>query len=163
MNNRLIYTSAEGVVCVVLPAPKEDVELILGPLTQEEYIAHIEEVSISPGASNIRWASVKELPADREFRKAWVDLEGSSHINIDVTKAKEDRLAALRVDRNERLKALDAETLKALDTGVGLEAVKAKKQILRDATEPLKALQTDGKVDDEELLAEIKRLSVLPA
>jgi hypothetical protein len=158
---KMMYTRPEdGGLSVVIGVPKEAVERVLGPLTQEEYEQHVRETSIPEGALNVKVITDADIPADREFREAWIDATADTKINIDMRKAKEIKLVQLREKRNKLLDAADKETLMALEKGQDLAAIKAKKQALRDATNPLKALKAEG-VDNEELLDQIKALSIL--
>lgn len=161
---KLIYTRPEdGGVSIVVAAPKEAVERVLGPLTQQEYEDHVIETSIPENALRVKRITDEDLPADRELRAAWVDVTDDTKINIDVKKARDLKLQQLREERGAKLVEMDSQALRALEAGDDLTAIKAKKKALRDVTEPLKALDVAGKVDDAELLAEIKRLSALPA
>lgn len=160
---RIIYTTPEGTVSIVHAAPKDRLELVLGPLTDDEYREHVYARSIPAEATNVREIDDEDIPADREFRNAWCDVTVESRIDIDCTKAKELKLSNLRVARNELLAATDVELTRALENGdeTKLSEVKAKRQVLREATEPLKSLDTDGKVNCEETLQAIRDLSVI--
>jgi hypothetical protein len=72
---------------------------------------------------------------DRYFRNAWEVVD--SKIDVSIPKAQEVHLNNLRKMRNEKLKELDVEFQKALETGddtLRLEVV-TKKQELRDMPE----------------------------
>ena len=99
---KFVYTRPEdGGVSVVVPAPKADLEWVLGPLTDDEYRAHVLERSIPPDALNVREISDDDLP-DREFRNAWCDVTPESSIDIHSEKAKELALDKLRLKRQEK-------------------------------------------------------------
>ena len=159
---RIIYTTIEGGVCVVVPAPKEAIEKVLGPLTQAEYEAHVLERSIPVDAINVRSIEDIDIPANREFRNAWCDVTPETTIDIDLGRAKDLKLKELRVIRDVALDKLDKEFMKALDIGdaVELEKVRVKKQILRDFTNDLKALPAVG-VNDTQVLDEIRYFGTL--
>lgn len=55
-------------------------------------------------------------------------------ISIDITKAREIHKVELRVERREKLEALDVLFLKAQEAGEDTSDIVAKKQLLRDAT-----------------------------
>ena len=76
-------------------------------------------------------ASTATVPANRDFRGAWV-LNGSV-ISEDLTKAKEIFADKVREARAPLLEALDTDYMKALETSADTTAIVATKQILRDA------------------------------
>jgi len=76
-------------------------------------------------------ASTATVSANRDFRDAWV-LNGSV-ISEDLTKAKEIFADKVREARKPLLKALDADFMKAQETGADTAAIVASKQALRDA------------------------------
>jgi hypothetical protein len=156
---KIIYTMpGEEVVAVVIPAPKDHLETVLGPLTDEEYEAHVKERSIPEDAVNPRDVEDSDIPNDREFRNAWVDLTAESRIDICCEKAAGIAMEHLRALRNPLLAKLDTDFILALEKNEGIEEVKAQKQALRDITEPLKALKVAGKLNDEQLLNQIRTL-----
>lgn len=158
---KIVYTRPEdGGVSVVIASPKENIEKILGPLTQEQYEQHVMERSIPADALNVRFISDEDIPANREFRNAWVDVTPETQIDIDLERVKEMKLAELRAVRNAELEKLDKQFILALERGGDVEEIKAKKQALRDATEPLKQLEVSG-VNDEEVLNTILELGKL--
>ena len=63
-------------------------------------------------------------------------------ININVNKARDIKKETLRRDRKDKLEALDAEYMKALEQGDDTSAIVAKKQQLRDAPNNLDSLTT---------------------
>ena len=157
---KLMYTSAQdGGLSIVIPAPRESLERVLGPLTEEEYEAHVWERSIPEDAINPRYILEGGLPPTREFRDAWVDVTPEAKVDIDLAKAKELKLKELRVARDIELRKTDVDFLTALSKGESLDGIKARKQVLRDATNPLKALSIKG--PEEEVLNQIRLLSVL--
>ena len=76
-------------------------------------------------------ASTATVPADRNFRGAWV-LNGSV-ISEDLTKAKEIFADKVREVRKPLLEALDTDFMKAQETGADTAAIVTSKQALRDA------------------------------
>ena len=67
-------------------------------------------------------------------------------IKVNMEKAKNIKLDALRVERNKKLSALDIEFQKALEQGdtEGQQAIAARKQALRDLpqTETFEGIET---------------------
>jgi hypothetical protein len=79
-----------------------------------------------------RFIDPKTLPADREFRNAWVD-DGRA-ITHDMDKARALCIERLRLARNEKLDALDKDWMRASGQKDQAEAdaVEAERQVLRD-------------------------------
>jgi len=76
-------------------------------------------------------ASTATVPANRDFRGAWV-LNGSV-ISEDLTKAKEIFRDKIREVRKPLLEAKDVELMKALETGSSTTDIASAKDALRDA------------------------------
>ena len=55
-------------------------------------------------------------------------------INIDIPKAREIHKSELRIERKEKLEALDILFMKAQEAGEDTSDIVAKKQLLRDVT-----------------------------
>ena len=158
---KIMYTRAEdNGLSIIIPADKADLEKVLGPLTEEQYDQHVWERSVPPNAINPRYVDEDGLPANREFRNAWCDATPDAKVDIDLKKAKDLQLTKLRSTRNEKLTQADVEFMTKLEKGEDLTAIKAKKQKLRDATEPLKALSVEG-YNTKEVLDQIRTLGTL--
>lgn len=157
---KILYTRPDGGVSIICPVPKEKTEQILGTLTDEQYIQHILDTSVPSDATNVRQVTDDDLPSDREFRDAWVDTQPGTQVDVCCDRAKDVSLARLRVKRNQKLAELDVQGIKLLDMGLDeeLAAVRQEKQKLRDITDSLKAVNTEGKVNNQELLDELKSL-----
>jgi hypothetical protein len=158
---RIIYTRPDGGVSIVIPAPKKRLEKVLGPLTDKQYQEHVRERSIPNDATKIRSVYAKDIPTSREFRNAWVDTTELEKIDICCEKARDIQLKKLRAERDEALKPLDIEYMVALEQGKDTAPIVAKKQKLRDATNPLKNLRVEGKVNDRAILQDIRKMGVL--
>ncbi len=78
-------------------------------------------------------ASTATVPANRDFRGAWV-LNGSV-ISEDMDKAKEIFKDKIREVRAPLLDAKDVELMKALEAGTSTTAIASAKNALRDATD----------------------------
>jgi hypothetical protein len=151
MNLKFAYQRPDGGVTIVGAAPKEHLERVLGPMTEEQYRAHVLERSIPKDAQNLT-----ELPSgwekDRTFRDAWA-LQGG-RVDVDMPKAREIHRGFIRSQRAPLLEKLDIEYQRADERG-DLEAkaaIAARKQALRDATaDPA----IDAAVTPEELKAVI--------
>ena len=132
--DKLVYTKQDGGVCVGHAAPKEHLEKVLGPLTDEQYEAHVISRSIPVNTQYVR-VNEQDLP-DREFRNAW-KLENNV-INHDLEKAREIQLTRIRQAREPKFVELDKEFMLALEKGHDTSVITSAKQELRDITEPLK-------------------------
>lgn len=123
MMKKIVYTGSDGGVCIVHPAPKQDLEKVLGPLTQQEYEAHIRERSIPHDAINPISIEDADIPSDRYFRDAW--RQDGKVIGVDMDKARTIHMKHIRKLRDKALEKLDIETMKGKD-------VQKEKQKLRD-------------------------------
>jgi hypothetical protein len=89
---------------------------------------------IKIGALNVD-AEDYEFPAERTFRDAW-SFGGNPEagvIVVDMDLAKDIWRDKIRMKRKPELEALDAQFMKALETGADTTEIIAKKQLLRDA------------------------------
>ena len=159
---KIIYTNTDGAVHIVIPTAKENIEQMLGPLTQQEYEDHIYERSIPAGSTKVRVIDDSDIPTTREFRNAWVDITKESRVDVCCTRAKNLALDKLRINRNNKLKETDSVFMQALETNdtKKLDDIKKIRKDLRDLTEPLKAIVTTDKVNDEVILQQLRDLSM---
>lgn len=152
---RFCYTNPDGVAAIVIAAPKEHLERVFGPLTDQEYRSHVLERSIPPDASDVQqlpddWTP----PSDRIFRNAWVVRDGQ--IDVDMPRARNVQRGRIRAARKPILADLDVQTLRAVeqqDTGKLAEIV-ARKQKLRDAP-------ADPRIDAAQTLEELIKISIV--
>lgn len=149
---KIIYTLG-GILNIVIPSKKSDIEKVIGPLSQEEYEAHVMERSIPDGAVNVRSINDNDIPNSRVFRDAWCDVTPETSIDIDCSKAKDVVLNAVRAKRADKFKPLDDQFMLALENGEDTSKIKAEKQKLRDLTNPIKLIKTENKFNDEAILA----------
>ena len=80
------------------------------------------------------------VPADRNFRGAWV-LDGTV-ISENIDAAKEIFKDKIREVRRPLLEAKDVELMKALETGADTTAIVAEKTRLRDITNQVDTMTT---------------------
>ncbi len=134
---RILYTRpSDGGLSVVHAAHKSDIEKVLGPLTEEQFKAHVWEKSIPKDAlTAVEIDDSYQLP-DREFRNAW--MQDGKEVTFDLEKARAIQLDRIRQVREPRLIDLDKEFMIGLEKGAPSEEIVARKQALRDITEPLK-------------------------
>lgn len=158
---KIIYTRIDGGVSVVIPAPKAQLEKVLGPLTEYRYKKHVEDRSIPVNAINVRYVNDSDIPTSREFRGAWVDSSSESKIDICCEKAKEVGLKRLREVRNVKLAKTDIDMTRALESNDAavINTLKVERQALRNSTEVLKNINTIDKINDESILQQISQLS----
>lgn len=160
---KIMYSrSSDGGISIVYPSPKEKIEKILGALSGDDYHAHILRISIPEEALNVREIDDSDIPSSREFRNAWCDVTPDPMVDIDLSKAKDIQLELLRAIRNEALLKTDWLMTRALEDAdtQAINYLKIKRQDLRDATEPLKALKAEG-YNDEEILDQIRKFGKL--
>ncbi len=129
--NKICYVNSEGNLCIVHPVSKENIEQILGEMTEQEYRDHIYITSIPNDAQNVREIDDLEIPDGRYFRNAWID---DGQIKVDIDKARVIHMDNLRIMRNDKLKNLDIEYMKASEQNNTNEMsiIASKKQDLRD-------------------------------
>ena len=138
---RILYTGLDGGVLVVGAAAKSDLEKVLGLLTDEGHKAHVWERSIPADAVGAVEIDDAQVLPDREFRNAW--KQSGKAIGHDLIKAKAIQLERIREARSPKLAELDREYMIADEKGNAVEKadVGVRKQLLRDITGPLKALE----------------------
>ena len=101
-----------------------------------------------------------QIPAERTFRDGWEANADTGVISVNMAKAKDIWRDKIRAAREEPLKALDTEYMKALESGSSTTQIVADKQALRDAPalasidaattpEELKAIQPIPNVTEE--------------
>ncbi len=73
------------------------------------------------------------IPLERVFRDAWVANDATGVVDVDMSKAREIWRSKIRNARVAELAKLDADFIRALETGADTSAIIAKKQALRDA------------------------------
>jgi hypothetical protein len=131
---KLSYRNDNGVVALVLGAPKPTIERFLGrELTDEEY-REIVAKGVPEGA-----AEVQELPEDwqpvedRTFRNAW-EIDGKG-VSVHMGKARDIHRNSLRRLREAEFAKLDVDSIRAQEKGDKAELAKVaeRKQKLRDA------------------------------
>ncbi len=108
---RIIYTQDNGVVAVIIPSLDWK-----GTLTQ---LAKC----VVPKGIAYKIVEASTIPEDRTFREAWELAEKTVKVNMD--KARNIHMAAIKRARNKKLADLDIEQLKGND-------VATQKQKLRD-------------------------------
>lgn len=155
-----IYTKIDGSVSVVSAAPKAHIENTLQKsLTDEEYVNLVYTQSIPSDALNVKQITENDIPKDRTFRDAWCDTTSSTSIDIDCDKAKNIVLANVRKQREDLFKPLDDKFMMAIEKGLDTSAISLEKQKLRDVTNPIKAIDATGKVNDHDILNQLITLS----
>ena len=157
MSLKFCYTNADGTVSIVHAAPKEHLERVLGPLTDEEYKSHVIERSIPKDAINVREVSDEHIPTDRKYRDAWVDVTDLKTIDLDLKKVKDMLLKQVRQDRDDKLSESDSLVSRALESGEDISKLREQRQSLRDATNALKDIKVSEKdINSAEKLAELE-------
>ncbi len=133
---RFAFTRPDGGVSIVNAMPKEGIEVLLGPLTEDEYEAHVLERSIPADAVKVtRLPDDWTPPSDRTFRNAWAH-RGGGKIDVDMPKARGIHKARLRELREPVFKQNDVDFIIAQRTGDKDMEHRAndRRQALRDVT-----------------------------
>ncbi len=100
--------------------------------TEDELNDYIAKQAI-PSGKRYKTFNQEDLPADRYFRDAWVaDIE--NNLEVDMNKAKDIHMSAIRKWRDEQLASLDGPSLRAIETqdADAIAEIFAEKQALRD-------------------------------
>lgn len=102
--------------------------------TEDEFIARIRAKDVPADATDVQIVDAAAIPADRTFRNAWKHDKGT--VSVDMVKATGIYKDKLRELRAPKLAALDADYMKALESGdtAKMQTVATKKQALRDVT-----------------------------
>ena len=116
--SEVILYEYEGGIAISTPAPNVNIKTVIA--------------RDIPQGCKYKVVDRAKLPYDRTFRGAW-----TIDCTVDMDKAKEIWIDQIRIVRNDRLKALDIEWMKAIENGENKEAsdIAAVKQSLRDVTE----------------------------
>lgn len=87
-----------------------------------------------PVGRDYRIAETTAIPEDRYFRNAWTDDNESLTVDVDMSKARDIQMDAIRALRDEKLKTLDTAALIAVSQQdfVLSSSLEAEKQVLRD-------------------------------
>ena len=118
-DKRVVYT-LENIVRIVIPSPK-------CKLTIEE----LQAKKASQKGVSTYIVDKDTVPSDRSFRNAWT-FDGTN-FGINMTTAKEIHKNFIRNARISKLRDLDVEFQKALETSASTTDIIAKKNALRDA------------------------------
>lgn len=156
---KIIYTNAEGRLCVVTPSEGARLALAVDddrsetprpvdtflrrwPVngvnvewaeTADEFCARIAMKDVPADAAHVQIVDESAIPSDRTFRNAW--KAGTGCVEHDMDRAREIHRNRLRAERAPKLAALDVEYQRADEAGdAGAKrAIAAQKQALRDA------------------------------
>ena len=112
--SRIIYTNSDGTVSIITPVGNVN-----------------DSIKDVPDGLSYEIVEDSAIPTDRSFRNAW--KQNSKTIETDMTKAKEIHKTNIRLAREPKLKELDIEFQKALETSASTTDIVSKKQALRDA------------------------------
>lgn len=126
----IVYTDPKtGILAVCIPAP----ECRLPGENEGVWLDRVRARSVPAGAKDVRVMLRSDLPKDRTFRDAWAIQGGKP--SVDMAKAKDIHRGRIRRRRKARFRDLDAQQLRAIESGDASEvqAVAAAKKKLRDA------------------------------
>lgn len=155
MNNdfRFIYIGVNGHLEIVMPMRDDIIKQLANGLTEEQIKQRIVDKDVLPYCPSGEWHEVHRDEIDqsnRYFRMSWMhDKEGRFY--IDRAKAEAFHMNNLRVIRDEKLKELDVEYMRAIEEGdkIKQDKVSNLKKKLRDMpqTEDLSKFTIDDLKD----------------
>jgi hypothetical protein len=121
MARRIVYKQGDE-IRIVSPAQDDD-----------DFFNFVLEKDVKPNAAEWWILDETEFPYDRYFRNAW-HVTPSGGVDVHPEKAKTQRMAEIRKQRNEALDATDKDMARLTEQGKNAEAnaLKAKRQTLRD-------------------------------
>jgi hypothetical protein len=151
---RFAYTRPDGSLSIVIAAPKVKLERVLGPLTDQNYRAHVVARSIPADATDVHELPDTWAPSDtdRTFRDAW--RKSGLAFSVDMPTARNIWRDKMRAARAPLLADLDVQLMQALERGQPTASIAAKKQMLRD-------VPADPKIEAAKTPAELQ--AVWPA
>lgn len=108
MNKRVVYTNEAGVVRVIVPSPEwaGTIEELALKAVPYEVVGKNQDFSPVFG-EQLKWRIVdeKDLPASRNWRKAWTDKEATQTVDIDLVMAKKEAKQLMLQKAKERVPA----------------------------------------------------------
>lgn len=124
----ILYTQPDGRVCVCRPCVSRDDPL---GFTMEDALTRALANDVPETALNVKVIDNTALPINRSFRAAW--RQQGEEVRIEISKARELRLAQLRTERDAKLAATDGLMARATERGNAAEWLKlaAHRQALR--------------------------------
>jgi hypothetical protein len=99
------------------------------------------------------------IPAERTFRDVWEANEDTAVISVNMERAKDIWRDKIRQARIEPLSNLDADYMKALETGADTTSIIAQKQALRDAP-ALSSIDAATNPDDLKAIQPIPNVTI---
>lgn len=96
---------------------------------------------------------------DETFRMAWSYNKDTNCLSIDLEKARQITLDAIRIQRNELLKISDGLYIRAIENNIDLTEIKNYRQSLRDATNYIKNLVITE--DDDKTILDIFKSNLI--
>jgi hypothetical protein len=121
----------------------------LDDTSDEAITKEIARQPYAPLVASWRLASAEEFPPDRRYRRSWLD--DGQRIGIDPPKARAERLAVLRAERNAMLDKLDKEHTRAMGRKQEAEAdaIESKREWLRQMPDLVSAALEAATTADE--------------
>lgn len=136
MDQRIIYSTPDGGVAVVVPTGELPIDQVLAKDVPDGVTGMIVDASA--------------IPSDRSFRNAW--KRNGRKVETDMAKARDIHRDRIRAARNPKLAALDVELQRELENPrPNTAAIVDQKRALRDAP-------ADPKIDAAKTPADLKEL-----
>jgi hypothetical protein len=125
---KIIFTRPDGGTSIVNPVINVREAITEAEAEQRAF------AKLPPGAINPQFVDASAIPQDRTFRNAW--KQNGTAVEHDMPKCRELHRDRLRMIRKPLLEGLDAQYLRADETGDLVEKARiaVKKQALRDVT-----------------------------
>lgn len=141
---KIIYTASNGTLVVIHPT--RNTYPVLEDLSDEECLERAKK-DIPVDAVDFNIVDSSEIPLDRSYRGAWVNLNGK--IEHCLIKAKHILKDKLRMERKPLLESLDVKFMRAIEEGdtSSLKSIKEEKQRLRDITN-LPSIESAKTIED---------------
>lgn len=112
----IIYNNEEGQASIVYPIEGQALDKVIAK-------------AVPPGVS-YQVINKSDVPSDKTFRNAL--MVKNKTLEFDMPRARQIHMDRIRVDRDKKLKELDVEFIKALETGKNTAALVQQKQKLRN-------------------------------
>jgi hypothetical protein len=121
---KILYTSPDGVVHMVTPAPQNQG----AEESYDAFMIRVRDRSVPADAVDVVIVEEATIPTDREFRDGWEQTAGV--VSVNMPKARDIHMDKIRLARNEELNTKDIAWNKA-DTA-GRSVIDTERQTLRD-------------------------------
>lgn len=109
MAKLIVYKEPSGNLCILTPAPKDRVGLLLPQvlgMTDDEYLAFITAKDVPAGATDVQLIDSADFPAERGNRDCWDIANGKVEVHAGKLQAKQAAKAAKQAKQGAVLSKL---------------------------------------------------------